>query len=114
MEVLVSDCWIEGKVDRSREHIVITYSSAPEDREKRVAYIMPITSNAFVVQFLSSLRKKENKEIYEAVKLDLDSYLVKKAESNPWKYAQYHCTTTANEYSKVHWRLYSCITNSSI
>jgi len=73
---------------------------------------MPVTSNAFIVQFLSSLQKKESKEIFKAVKQELDFYLIEKQEPDPWKYAKYHCTTTANEYSKIHWRLHSGITQS--
>ena len=26
-----------------------------------------------------------------------------KGEPNPWEYAIYHCNTSANVYSKVHW-----------
>jgi len=114
MEVFISDCWIEGKIDRTKEHIVVTYSDSLGDREKKVAYIMPVTSSMFVVQFLSSLRKKENIDILEAVKQELDFYLMEKQEPDPWKYAKYHCTTAVNEYSKVHWRLYTGSSTSSI
>jgi len=109
MEVYVSDCWIEGKVDRSNEHIVLTYGDTPDGKEKHIAYVMPITSNVFIVQFVKSMARKENKEILIEAKKQLDYFLIEKHENDPWKYARYYCTTAATEYSNVHWRLHSGI-----
>ena len=101
--------WIEGKVDRSIEHIVLTYGNTSEGKERKIAYVMPINSNVFIVQFTTSIKGKENIEIFTDSKKQLDFYLVEKQEHDPWKYLKYHCTTSANEYSKVHWRLHSGI-----
>ncbi len=38
-----------------------------------------------------------------AVRKESHFYLVQRGESDPWAYAQYHCGTSANIYSNVHW-----------
>ena len=46
-----------------------------------------------------------HREAAEAVAKELDFYLVEKGEVDPWVYAAYHCGTTSNVYSDVHWAL---------
>ena len=44
----------------------------------------------------------------EAAIRELDFYFVELGESNPWGYAQYHCSTGANicPDSTIHWSFY--------
>jgi hypothetical protein len=45
----------------------------------------------------------EHLQMIAATKADLDFFLVEKGESDPWAYALYHCGTSSNVYSSVHW-----------
>ena len=59
----------------------------------------------FPVQFLVS--RESDDEVIRRVAADtvrqLDQYLIELGEPDPWTYAIYHCGTTANLYSRVHW-----------
>jgi hypothetical protein len=61
--------------------------------------------NVFVVEFLpaSELAGTALEAGRQAVRQELDFYLVQLEEPDPWRYAIYHCTTAANIYSSVHW-----------
>jgi hypothetical protein len=48
-----------------------------------------------------------NPEIISRVQQELDFYLVELREANPWAYAVYHCGTSANMYSKIHWSYFA-------
>jgi hypothetical protein len=49
----------------------------------------------------------EETKMIDAVKKELDFYLIEWGERSPfrdpWGYAIYHCVTSANIYSHVHW-----------
>lgn len=59
------------------------------------------------MQFLISRDDPQHAEMVDAVEEELDFYLVTKRERNPWLYAQYHCTTSADVYSSVHWSFFT-------
>ena len=42
-------------------------------------------------------------EVVEAVRQEIDYYLVKLGERDPWAYAIYHTTTLSNALGDVHW-----------
>jgi hypothetical protein len=42
-------------------------------------------------------------EALDAVRRELDFYLVELGEPDRWAYAVYHCGQGANPYSKVYW-----------
>ena len=63
------------------------------------------TNHVFPVQWL--LPKSVNPEIISRVQRELDFYLVELREANPWAYAVYHCGTSANMYSKIHWSYFA-------
>jgi hypothetical protein len=92
--------WREGAVDAKKAHIRIYYADDP----KPVARVAPGRDHSFTVQFAK--RSGLPNEVLEAVRRELDFYLVEKREENPWAYAIYHCSTGANVYSTVHWGYY--------
>jgi len=92
--------WAEGVVDAKQEHIRIYCADDP----KPVAWVAPGRDNSFTVQFAK--RSGLPSEVREAVRRELDFYLVEKREENPWAYAIYHCSTAANVYSSAHWGYY--------
>ena len=88
---------VEGEVDIKSEHVQLTFGE-----EEVVALAAPGEDNMFVYQFLIK-KSSGNEDIVREVMHELEFYLVNKDEEHPWGYAKYHCTTSANIYSKVHW-----------
>ena len=98
--------WTEGKVDRGKEHIELRCGDASEAEYKNwrpVALIGPPQNHTFPVEWLADESTTEDKGAIQAARKELDFYLVEKRERDPWVYAQYHCGTAANMYSKIHW-----------
>ena len=111
--------WIEGVVDTNEDHIKLWYGNSPtEDKkgavrqgESPVALVARGSGKRLRVQFLLSARSRDKRtaKILKAVRRELDRYLLEvhgPADLTPWAYAQYHCYTAANVYSKVHWGWY--------
>jgi hypothetical protein len=90
--------WVEGPVDKEAEHLVITY----RDESEPVASIGKGQRRTFIVQFESRCRELDDESMND-IKRDLNFYFVELGEPDPWAYAIYHCGTTANVYSRVHW-----------
>jgi hypothetical protein len=98
--------WKEGAVDKSHEHFELAYGDVNmQDPEKwiPVALVSAPSGTTIRVQFLIEPKNAESRAMLDAVRRDLDFYLVEKKEPDPWKYAIYHCGTGSNVYSKVHW-----------
>jgi hypothetical protein len=91
--------WTEGLVDRKTDHIEITY----QDNSDPVALVGKGDGKNFVVQFLINNEQSNNEEILEVVSSELDCYLVELEERDHWQYAKYHCMTSSNLYSSLHW-----------
>jgi hypothetical protein len=91
--------WVEGLVDKNSEHIKITY----KENSDPFALIGKGDGKKFIVQFLNNKDQPNNEEILRYVIHDIDYYLIDLEERDPWRYAQYHCTTSSNIYSDVHW-----------
>ena len=101
--------WESGSVDQSQPHIELRYGDAEHtgfDARIRVALIGEPAGHCFPVQWLLDPEATENAEIVAATREELDFYLVEKGEWDPWGYARYHCGTSANMYSSVHWAYY--------
>ncbi len=106
--------WKEGVVDRRRDHIELRYRD-PEGRYWLVALLSAPTRRVFTVEFLppapeqpSDLPPPSGLALdpalaRHAIRRELDFYLLKLGEPDPWAYARYHCGTAANVYSQVHW-----------
>ena len=98
--------WAEGPVDMSRDHFELRYGSADDSdwgKWLSVARVGPPTESTFAVEWILDRADSVHREAASAVAKELDFYLVTKGEADPWVYAQYHCGTSANLYSHVHW-----------
>ncbi len=98
--------WQDGSVDRDKEHIELRYGDAAKQRSKDwcpVALIGKPDNHVFPVAWLIDADRTDRRRMIAAVRKDLDFYLLQLREPDPWRYAQYHCNTSANMYSKVHW-----------
>lgn len=97
--------WTQGYVDPEEEHIKISYG----DDSIPVALVAPYRKRAFTVQFVITADPSTTnpyQKIFEETRKELDFYLIEKGEEDPWAYAIYHCTTTANLSSPIHWGYY--------
>jgi hypothetical protein len=72
-----------------------------------VAVIGPPNAGTVNVQFLFDTSDPKNEEILDETKKELQFYLIDKMEPNGWGYMQYHCGTSANVYSNVHWSFFN-------
>ncbi len=98
--------WVRGKVNRDKGHFEIRCGSVDKFKPEEwvpVAIVGIPEGNTFPVEFLLSGEDPKNTGKIKAVEEELDYYLVKKGESDPWAYLQYHSTTASNLYSEVHW-----------
>ena len=106
--------WIEGVVDTNKDHIKLWHGKPPRQDSKGRIYQYAKTPIAllargpgktFRAQFLLTARPtdKRTTKILKDVRRELDFYLLQVGGSDPWAYAQYHGSTMANFYSKVHW-----------
>jgi len=98
--------WSEGPVDRQSDHFEIRYgdeSNTDPEKWALVALVGRSPDGAFAVEFVVNRADPENAGMIKAVEHDLNFYVLEKREPNPWNYLQYHCGTTANIYSRVHW-----------
>ena len=98
--------WEDGTVDEATEHIELRHGDAattPYENWFSIARIGKPTHHRFRVQWLLKADGVQNQAMVADARRELDFYLVDKNEPNPWAYARYHCTTTANMYSRVHW-----------
>jgi hypothetical protein len=92
--------WFEGSVNPDREHIRICVG----DDWEPIALIAPVSEAEFAAEFLiDSAKDPSAEEARDMVRAELDFYLNEKDELRPWAYAVYHCGTTSNVYSSVHW-----------
>jgi hypothetical protein len=101
--------WITGKVDTSKEHVKILYGDTNKscwDDFITVALLSPPVNQTYTVEFLVAPEGPYEVEMINAVKRELDFFLIEKGEENPWTYVEYHCGTAANLYSNVHWSFF--------
>ena len=108
--------WVEGVVDTNDDHIKIWHGSPPTEGKggavhesgDPVALLARGRGKTFTVQFFlkAGRRDRRSATILKAVQRELDFYLIEHVAPDPWAYAQYHCYTAANIYSKVHWGWY--------
>lgn len=90
--------WRKGAVDPKSEHFELSSG----DKNTPVARIAPPADHMFNVEFLIE-ETTFNMPMIKAVKKELGFHLVDKGETDPWKYAKRHCSTSSNAFSQVHW-----------
>ena len=99
---------VQGIIDRSQEHILVVYGDAnqvdPNDFIP-VALIAPCPGG-FTAQYIRAADDSDTRRIVEEVQEEIRYLLIDKGEPDPWAYAKYHCGTTSNWYSMVHWVWY--------
>ena len=98
--------WAERPVDVAGDHFELRHGSVEEserDKWRPVARVGPPTKSTFPVEWILDRTDPAHRRVVSAVAKELDFYLVTKGEADPWAYAQYHCGTSANMYSHVHW-----------
>jgi len=102
--------WISGKVSEAEEHIKISFGSYNDPNSGQLISIARVSKpkeKIFRVEFLIKSDSPDETKMIDAVKKELDFYLVEWGEgsifADPWAYAIYHCNTSANIYSHVHW-----------
>ena len=95
---------IEGPVSKNEEHIVFTYGSfdTEEPPFPIVARVSPPRQGVIMLELLVDDSTTRGTEIIAHVRRKVQWLFVEKGEANPWVYAKYHCTTTANAYGNVH------------
>jgi len=88
--------WVEGSVDVNDDHIKICF-----DKEATPTAIVSNSQGKITVQFLGD--RSSDSEALQAVIRELDFYFIELNKEDPWDYAIYHCWSTSNLYSDVHW-----------
>ena len=93
--------WVEGAVDRRRDHVSISYGEG----RNIVALVAPHPTQGFRVQFLLKPRQTsvQISRILDEVQSELTFYLLSIVGPDSWTFVQYHCDTLANRRSMVHW-----------
>lgn len=103
--------WSEGTVDPNQEHIKLSYGDVGKGEDiTPIAILSPNGERRFAVQFIPGWKDTvlDSRAALKEIHRELDFYLVdnrglSKEEPDPWAYAKYHCGTTSNIYSLVHW-----------
>lgn len=91
---------VEGSVDQAAEHFRIVYG----DEGTLMARVAQGADKTFVVEYESRPTPGgDSQQALDAVRREIEFYLLEVGGPDPWAYAIYHCGTTANVYSKVHW-----------
>lgn len=99
---------VEGAVDPAKEHIGLQFG---ED-DKIIARVAPGPNKTFIIQYLvePDLFNKGKGGSLEKAQQQLTFYLLEHGPQSvfgdPWEYVKYHCGTSANIYSSVHWGWY--------
>ncbi len=99
--------WREGPVDKRFDHFELRYGDASASGEWDawipVAIVGLIHQDLVNVEFVIDSADPRNFNVAEDAVKELNFYLGKLNEPDPWHYLQYHCGTASNVYSAVHW-----------
>lgn len=99
--------WRERLVNRRLDHFELRYGKTFDSGgwdSWIVAAIVGLERRGLInVQFLVDKADPGNSRMLQEVRKELNFYLVELREQEPWRYLQYHSTTTSNVYSPVHW-----------
>ena len=100
--------WREEVVDQTRGYFQLRYGDASDGDEGwaswlPVALVGWVEVGTVAVEWLVAGKDPATAEILRQARGELDFYLKDKHEETPWEYLRYHCTTTSNVYSLIHW-----------
>ena len=104
---------VEGSVASDDEHIAHSYGSFDTDEPPFpiVARVSPPRKGVITLELLVDDSTTRGKEIIADVRREVHWLFVEKGEAEPWAYARYHCTTSSNVNSNVHWGWVSTTSN---
>ncbi len=108
--------WIEGSVNRSKEHFELCYTYVQQNGESQcvpIAVVGQPDAGIINVEFLLSPDKANAATVLRKVKEEISYYFIELDEADPWIYAQYNCSTASNIYSSVHWSFVSAANSKS-
>ena len=96
---------VEGPVSPDDEHMSLSHGSVQGDRWPfpTVARVGPPKDGVVMLELLIDNATTGSEEVIAGVRRQVRWLFVEKGERDPWAYAQHHCTTSANIYSRVHW-----------
>ena len=96
---------VEGPVSPDDEHMALSYGSFDTDKPPFpiVARVSAPVDGIVTLELLIDGSTTDHEEISAEVRRQVHWLFVEKGEPSPWVYARYHCTTSANIYSLVHW-----------
>lgn len=101
--------WQESRVDQTQSHLKILYVPDIEHEGPSfvIAAILPPEHYLFRVELFPATLPLEMDPvpIIDGVKREIDYYLIKPRQADPWKHAKYHCTSVSNFYSHFQWAL---------
>jgi len=95
-----------GNVSPEEEHFQLAYGDVQTQSPGEwipVARVAVPEGEAIRMEFLLDESRREDAPICETARAQVQYFLITKGESDPWKYAIYHCGTSANVYSEIHW-----------
>jgi hypothetical protein len=98
--------WEQGEVDEQQAYIELRHGNAGTTSYANwtpIALLAKPKGHVFKVKWLVQQVSADYKSMLADVGESLNFYLVEKGESDPWGYALYHCNTSSNLYSPVHW-----------
>jgi hypothetical protein len=103
----------------TKDHFELRYGSADDsgwDDWTVVAIVGRPIDYSFKVQFVDVHEIPMADEIREWLIWELDFYLTQRKPvpwaPDPWAYAIFHCSTTSNIYSRIHWSFHNNEANS--
>jgi|SRR5437660_575244 len=97
------------QIDRAGEVIEIRFGDVNRggyDTWISVALVEPPKNGKVGVELLLRPDAEGYERILTLLSEELDFYFTTKQEPDPWAYARYHCTTSANMYSLLHWSFF--------
>jgi hypothetical protein len=94
--------WAEGIVNPEDNHVKIRYGKNPIP----VALVSAGKGNTFNVQFSVFSDVGRVEEIKDEVRKELDRYLSKKSEENPWPWIITSLCENSNRFSTLRWEYY--------
>jgi hypothetical protein len=101
--------WERANVDRTKEHFELRFGSANDENWSDwplVALVGSPVDGVVPVQFLVAPEDSLKAAMIADTSKEIQFYLIDLEKNDPWGYAQYHCETTSNMYSDVHWSFF--------
>ena len=99
--------WIPSEIDMNMEYITLYYDDSNDDKDNETSDWLPTAhvcapqDGVFYIKFLIDATSVQKTAALSATLRELNFYLL--GFPDPWNYVKYHCGTSANLYSSIHW-----------